>query len=243
MSWPFIILLSLYGLYTLWANRHPEKNENPATHPPPSGMILLQTPLFLFAFYLAWQYGAFSRDLVSPLSIAMGLVLGHLIFALSLLATHRVCRDVLTHFIDLKSTGWFLKENPGLILRFFGVAMTEEIIYRAAAQPLMSDLFSSAPLAIGLTAMLFSIVHKHFFQNTLLASLEFLVFALLLGALYYWTNSLILVVIIHALRNLESVYLEYLQKLDELGDETQALRTIEERYSWRPKKPQATEQL
>jgi len=296
VSWPFIILLSLYGFYTLWANRHPEENESPANPAPTSGMILLQTPLFILAFCLAWQYGALSRNLVSPLSIAMGFVLGHLIFAFSLLATHRVWSDAFSHFIRPKPIGWFLKENPDLILRFSSVAIAEEIIYRAATQPLLANLLASVPLAIVLTAVIFSLVHKHFlqnllalvmkslmfatmigvyfywtssrvpviilcalrnrgsacrkllgkmevrvrkpfFQNTPSSPLEFLIFALLLGTLYYWTNSLILVVIIHTLRNLESVYLEYLQKLDELGDETEALRAIEERYSWRPQKP------
>jgi len=224
----FIVLLSVYGFYTLWTNRQGEASEAP--HPPSWGVILLQTPLFLIACYLAWARGAFSRDLVSPVSIGAGLALGHVIFACSVLATHKIWRDALTHFTDVKMLGWFLKESPDLLFRFFGVALTEEIIYRAAAQPVLASMVSSIPLAVILTAFVFSVVHKHFFRNSFSLSLEFLVFAVLLGALYYWTHSLILVVMVHAVRNLESVYLEYLQKLDELGDAQEALRALEDTY-------------
>lgn len=235
MSVFFIVLMAVYGFFTLWTNRRGEISETP--HPPTWGVILLQTPLFLVACYLAWARGAFSRDLVSPVSIGAGIVLGHVVFAFSVLATHKVWRDALTHFADVKMMGWFLKESPDLLLRFFGVALTEEIIYRAAAQPVLTSMVSSVPLAVVLTAFVFSVVHKHFFRNSFSLSLEFLVFAVLLGALYYWTNSLILVVMVHAVRNLESIYLEYLQKLDELGDEQQALRALEDTYRRRSMEP------
>ena len=61
-------------------------------------------------------------------------------------------------------------------------------------------------------------------------SAEFVGFAVLLGALYYLTQSLSLVVVVHTLRNLEIVYLEYLIKVDELGDEAVALDALERTY-------------
>lgn len=195
---------------------------------------MLQTPLFVMACYFGWKRGVFSRDLVYPVSIGLGLLLGHLIFGLSLLATHRVWRDVWEHFVDLKSIARFLQENPDLLLRFFGVSLTEELIYRVSAQPMLTEWTGSPLLAIGAVAIAFSAVHKHFFRNAFWQSVEFMIFALLLGALYYWTNSLILVTVVHSLRNVESVYLEYLLKVNELGDEALALEAIEKAYSWRP---------
>ena len=70
-------------------------------------------------------------------------------------------------------------------------------------------------------------VHAHFFRNSLTQSVEFVMFALLLGVLYWLTGSLIFVIAIHAIRNIEIAYLEFLGKLEELGDEGEALREIE----------------
>jgi membrane protease YdiL (CAAX protease family) len=189
--------------------------------------LVLQTPLFLLACWLAWKYGAFTRALVSPAAIVLGLVLGHLVFAFSLYATHQILRDTWSHLCDLRGLGRFLADNPFIMTRFFSVAAVEEIIYRAAAQPLLTALPGGAWTAILLTALLFSLVHDHFYQNTLAGSAEFLVFALLLGLLYHVTGSLTLVVMIHVMRNLESVYLEYLVLVDETGDAEKAQRALE----------------
>jgi hypothetical protein len=53
------------------------------------------------------------------------------------------------------------------------------------------------------------------------------VFAELLGVLYWLTGSLIFVIAVHAIRNIEIAYLEFLGKLEELGDEEAALREVE----------------
>jgi hypothetical protein len=54
------------------------------------------------------------------------------------------------------------------------------------------------------------------------------VFAVLLGVLYWHFESLIFVIAVHAIRNIEIAYLEFLGKLEELGDEEAALREIEQ---------------
>ncbi len=196
--------------------------------------LVLQTPLFIMAYWLAWRYGVFSRALVSPLAVVLGLVLGHAVFALSLYATHRVLRDTLSHMGDLRGLGRFLADNPLVMLRFFSVAVVEELIYRAVAQPLLMDLPGGAWTAIGVTALLFALVHDHFYRNSLAGSGEFLAFALLLGLLYHVTGSLTLVVMIHVMRNLESVYLEYLALVDETGDPEQARRALDSARMHRP---------
>ena len=91
---------------------------------------------------------------------------------------------------------------------------------------------------IVLIAAAFVVVHKHFFENTWYVSVEFCAFALLIGVLYYWTESFILVIVIHALRDIEIAYLEYLVKVEELGDEAQAAHAIEQAY--RPQRPEKT---
>jgi membrane protease YdiL (CAAX protease family) len=196
--------------------------------------MLLQTPLFLLACWLAWRHGAFTRALVSPPAVVLGLALGHLVFALSLYITHRVWRDTWSHVCDLGGLGRFLADNPLIIMRFFSVAAVEEIIYRAAAQPLLLGLPGGAWTAIPATALLFSLVHEHFYHNTPAGSAEFLAFAFLLGLLYHVTGSLTLVIMIHVMRNLESVYLEYLALIDETGDPEAAQRALNSAHTHRP---------
>jgi len=120
------------------------------------------------------------------------------------------------------------------MMRFFSVAVVEEIIYRAAAQPLLMDLPGGAWTAILATALLFSLVHDHVYHNTPAGSAEFLAFALLLGLLYHVTGSLTLVIMIHVMRNLESVYLEYLVLVDETGDPEKAQRALNSAHTQRP---------
>lgn len=226
----FLGMLSLYLAQSVYLN----SRGNGSEHKTPPAAFVLQGPLLLLACWYAWRQGVINRDLVSPVYILGGVVAGHLIFGISLYLTHHDLRDAARHFLDLHSLRYFLVENPMLIFRFVSVSISEELIYRAAAQTIIQQVTDSPALAILIVALGFSMVHAHFFRNPFSQSAEFVAFALLLGALYYWTHSLVLVVVIHTLRNLEIVYLEYLVKLDELGDEVSAMKYIENAYTPAP---------
>lgn len=187
----------------------------------------VQTALFVIACYFGYKQGVFSRQLVSPVSICLGLVAGHLVFGLSLLITHRSVSDAAIHFLDVASVWRFLIDNPRFLTQFVIVAAAEEMIYRVGCQPLIIEWTGSAVLGIVAVAVCFSIVHEHFFKNDRTQSVEFFAFGMLLGALYYWTASLILVVVVHALRNIEIAFLEHLGRVEELGGEEQACREAE----------------
>jgi membrane protease YdiL (CAAX protease family) len=202
----------------------------------------LQLPLFYIGCWFAYHAGLFTRDLVSPVHIALGLAAGHLIFGLSLLITHRCLSSTWEYFIDLGALWNYVIENPLILGRFIIVGFCEEIIWRAAFQPMAVTLIAgwaaaaagpqAAPwgvfAALMLVAVMFAVSHKHFFENSFIVSLEFLGFAVLLSVLYHLTGSLILVIVIHALRDIEITYLEYLVHLEETGDEEQAAREVEQ---------------
>lgn len=188
--------------------------------------VLTQSPLFLVAFAYGLAADAYSRQLVSPVYIGLGLVAGHLIFGLSLLATHRSPSDAWSLFWDFRSIWSYTVDYPVILTRYIGVAVGEEIIWRLAAQTELVRITGSAWLGIALVAVLFSVVHKHFFRNSFGVSAEFLVFALTLGVLYHWTHSLILVIVIHAVRDIEIAYLEFLVKVEEIGDSELAAREV-----------------
>jgi membrane protease YdiL (CAAX protease family) len=167
---------------------------------------------------------------VSPPHLIAGLLLGHLIFGVSLFITHRKMSDTFSHFINLPALANFLVEIPSLIFRFLLVSVTEELVYRVAAQSLLLAILGLPWLAIAVVALAFSLVHIHFLRKGFADAIEFLGFSLLLGTLYFWTESFILVVTIHWLRNLEIVYIEFLEKRHELDDQDAAIQAIERNY-------------
>ena len=114
-----------------------------------------------------------------------------------------------------------------------GVAFSEELIWRGIAQPLVHYRLGSAVGAILVVSVFFALVHRHFFKNDFIVSAEFLLFSVILGVLYYTTASLVLVITIHAVRDIEIVYHEYLEKLEETGSEEEAISAIEKAHSRR----------
>lgn len=230
MTQYFLGCLGLYLVITLVVNFFQSEDQ-------PRRMSLvsvsIQAPLFLLALYLVYDFGVLSREMISLPRIALGIVAGHIIFALSVIVTQGSISSALYHCLDFRAVLGFLGENPLLILRFLVVSLTEELIYRGAAQPLLITYLDSVLMGVVAVAVIFSITHWHFFRNPPLQSVEFVLFALLLGGVYYSTGSFILVVVIHAVRNLEIVYLEYQLHAEELGSAQSAQDKIDEMYTRR----------
>ena len=173
---------------------------------------LLQTVLLGLALYLGFLDGVLSRSLFDPKWVILGLVAGHLIFGVSLIFSHRsldTLRDIGGYVLDPRPLGRFLGESPRQMFACLDVSLIEELIYRVAAQSVLIALTGSPWIAIGVTALVFSVVHRHFFYNHVVDSVEFLAFSLLLGVLYQTTGSFMLVVMIHTVRNIEIVYFDH----------------------------------
>jgi membrane protease YdiL (CAAX protease family) len=186
----------------------------------------LQLPLFVTAVGYTWVEGLLDRGLVNPFAWVLGLLSGHLVFGISDYVMHQDTRAVWRHLRDVYGLYVFLREHPPVLFRFLLVSTVEEIIYRAALLTWCTT-WMGAPTAIFVTALVFSIVHRHFFENSLRQSLEFFIFALLLGWVYYATGSLAVVIAIHAVRNIQIAYLEYLLLYEETGDEEIAEQGVE----------------
>ncbi|MDP7639676.1 MAG: CPBP family intramembrane metalloprotease [Candidatus Hydrogenedentes bacterium] len=243
-GWIVGVFLALIAFHTLYAlsrsiDKARQKDENARVHSRLN--VAFQTVIFLLGARLAYDWGALSRDLLSPVAIAAGLLAGHFIFGLSLLATHSSMEDARGHFLDFGSVWDFVVEHPYVLSRFIYVGISEEIIWRGATQPALASALGWGlgdgidPLwptlaAIGIVAVAFSVVHDHFFHNAPMVTAEFLGFALLLGVLYYWTGSLIMVIIIHAVRDIEIAYLEFAINVHEFGDEEKAAAEVERVY-------------
>lgn len=226
MNYVFFAFLAGYVVHALAAGRAPI---SPAGRPRrPLGGLVIQVPLFWTAVYFAWQHGAFSRALLSPVYITLGFLAGHLIFGISVFIVCRSFRDGLRHFADINSLWEFAVDSPLVLFRYLGVAFSEELVFRVAAQTQLVKLTGSAWAGIVVIAAAFVLVHRPIFQRERHVILEFIGFALLLGVLYHYTQSFILVIVVHALRDIEISYLDYLVKYAELGDKYLATRAIEQ---------------
>ncbi|HNR34746.1 MAG TPA: CPBP family intramembrane metalloprotease [Candidatus Hydrogenedentes bacterium] len=248
----FLVLLSLHVAYSVYRNRrragitdpvHPELYPVCFSSPPfvvtclsalkphTPGRVLagyLQLGLFALACVIGVEHGIFSRRLVSPLDIGMGVLIGHLVFGASLLITQASVREAALHLVDLHPLWSFIVENPAVLMQYIAISVAEEMMYRVSAQPALAALTGSPWMAVVVVAIAFCIVHEHFFKNPPGQSAEFFLFAVLLGALYYWTGSLILVIVVHAVRNIEIAFLEEWAHAEACGGE--GLAEIEREY-------------
>lgn len=220
----FFVLWGVYTLYTLYRNLLNHKTSSPLTQ-------LLQLALVLLALWWTANAGLLSRRLWSPVDISAGLLLGHALFSMSLLITHRHAGDVGRHLFDVRGLYGFIVGAPELCIRFAAVSMVEELVYRATAQDMLLHVLGSPVAAVLITAVAFSVLHGHFFRNGWICAIEFLLFALVIGVVYYYTVSLSLVVLAHLTRNLESAYLEYQLLTEEHKDKEAALRALYKRHA------------
>jgi membrane protease YdiL (CAAX protease family) len=229
-----MVFMAAYLAHALYANRN---RDMPTANNSSPIYAVLQFPLILLAYYYGFIYDVFNRDLVFLPMFVLGLLGGHLLFGLSLLATHQNLRDTLAQLADVSGFWGFIKRNPEIIIRFAAVSFAEELIYRVAAQNILLEWTGRPLLAIGLVAIAFGVVHWHFFRNPPVQSLEFMAFSVLLGAIFYITGSLLFVATLHTIRNLNIVYVEFLVKQEELGDEEKAQEALDTMYRHRKTKP------
>ena len=230
MTLVFMIFLGLHVLHSVvsnWAGNDPAR----LTHERPNPFMLLsQAPMFVIACTLAYQSGIFSRELLSPVYFGLGTVAGLLIFCISVMVIHL---SVLAA-IEMFTHGWqlvrFTLDCPAVLSRFITVAFAEELIYRGVAQPILIAWTGSVWVGILLLAVLFSVVHHHFFRNSWRVSSEFLAFSIAVGWLYWVTGSLLFVMVIHGVRDIAIAYLEFEEKMEELGDWEAAADAIDASY-------------
>lgn len=186
---------------------------------------MLQTLLLLLSCYVAYDAGALGRSLFTPEWVILGVLAGHAVFGVSLCFSHRSLKSlqrIARYMVDVRPLARFAGAAPPQLFACVDVSLMEEIIYRVAVQGALVALLGSPAAAIVIVAIVFSVVHRHFFYNHVVDSVEFLAFSLLLGVLYYMTGSLMLVVMIHTVRNFEIVYFDSAESPLDVDDEPTA---------------------
>jgi len=249
MNAAFLAFLTVHAgqaLLRTWRHRDvPAGGDMPPTPQLSPLGALLHVPLMTIAVYYGIQEGAWNRDLVSPIHIGLGLVIGHIIFSASTLITHQSMEDAWETLKDIRDLWRFIWESPNVLSRYLTVGVGEEIIWRMAAQPMLIGLLAAfiqpayaVTAGIVVIAILFTVCHDQMLRKAWPVKIEFVLFSLLLGVIYHVTGSLALVIIIHTLRDIEIVYGEFAMKVYEWGDKERALDHIERSYSYT--RPQAS---
>ncbi|WP_051997496.1 MULTISPECIES: CPBP family intramembrane glutamic endopeptidase [Grimontia] len=172
-------------------------------------LLMLPVIAYTLYFYLDWQLASFIE--ISTLVLG-GIVVGCVLLLAGLpLSSPQPIKFMADSIRGIKC----LKENKNYLLFQLGITAYEELIWRVF---LISTLVLALPAwaAIFLSAVLFWTVHE---ENRPLGwhSLEFFLFAILLGVAYVVTDSLLFVWFVHLTRNVlilsASFYEEYQDSL------------------------------
>lgn len=163
----------------------------------PALLMMLPVLGYTLWFYIDWQLASFA-DIA--LSSSGGVIIGLALFAAGLpINTHQPHSFLRLSLKGLQSL-FSQRENLGLLTYQALFIFYEELIWRVFLTHALLP-FMSVWLVIPLAASLFWYVHE---ENRSIGghSVEFLLFSLALTAIYIYSGSLLLVLVIHGTRNL-----------------------------------------
>ena len=175
------------------------------------GLLTAQTTVFVALGVLLWWFsgrppaemiGVDQRQILQGLALAIGLVM-------LAMATFYGLPKLSEHLVRAQADNFTFLENPlplwAIVWISLGAGIGEEALFRGGVQTLAGD-YLGAPLAILIGASLFAIVH---FAKPLVAAIIFAIGALF-GVVYWATDSLLAVMIGHALYDVFALW--YVQK-------------------------------
>lgn len=174
--------------------------------------LIFQALLFVIIGISLWSLSG--RELSSYVSIdltqiAYGVALGagliavaHGLFAAFPKYSEFLCRSQAKNFAFLeKNVGW-----GGIILISLCAGIGEEALFRGGLQTLLGD-YVSLPLAIVASSIVFALIH---FSKPIILLLIFIIGSLF-GVAYWYTESLLAVMIAHALYDVYAIW--YLKRM------------------------------
>jgi membrane protease YdiL (CAAX protease family) len=164
------------------------------------GNFVLGNILVVAGLVLNWQ--AFrGTPPFRPLLIPIALLCGQLLYMAAVLATKLSIKEAVSAAVPSANIATTCRRSPLLIVQYCFMVTYEEFLWRATAQRFLEDMLANAPAAILVTACLFTLLHQKMLDHNM-EKIEFLVFSVVLGLIYYLTASLLFVVLVHAVRDL-----------------------------------------
>ena len=156
-------------------------------------------------FFHLWN-GEILAD-VSILNLIEGIVLGILLFGISFALTSQGQAFDLSCLIRKKI--WVAKDFwKGVWIYGVLTALWEEWVWRVSLQSIFLLFFGNF-LSIMVTAVLFTLSHVHRFQGRAIRIIEFFVFSILLSLIFAITHHYWIVVLIHFIRNVLTVFFRF----------------------------------
>jgi membrane protease YdiL (CAAX protease family) len=176
--------------------------------------LVLRTVLLLLGVALNWQ--AFrGTPPFRPLLIPLALVCGQLLYVGAVFATGLSLKEAAHAAMPSPNIAVSFVRHPVLLLQYCFFATFEEFLWRATAQPFLTLLLSNTGIAVIMTALLFTILHTKMFTHDV-EKIEFMLFSVILGLIYHLTGSLLFVVLVHLVRDLNIKFGAPLEKPEHL---------------------------
>lgn len=138
----------------------------------------------------------------NPLWLISGLLTGHLLFFVSLIINRLSLKEALKFSLPFKSIYRYYLSHKLIVRKYFFVSLYEEFLWRGTIQYLLGSSY----LAVTITAFLFTITHVRQRGNNVFEILDLLLFAFLLGLLFFCYQNILFVIILHAIRNINISY-------------------------------------
>jgi|GEM_PF-2708386 len=174
--------------------------------------LVLRTVLLLLGVALNWQ--AFrGTPPFRPLLIPVALVCGQLLYVGAVFATGLSLKEAVQAAIPSPNIAVSFVRHPVLLVQYCFFATFEEFLWRATGQRFLTLILSNTGIALVMTALLFTILHTKMFTHDV-EKIEFMVFSVILGLLYHLTASLLFVVLVHLVRDLNIKFSVPLEKPD-----------------------------
>lgn len=162
-------------------------------------LITIISPVFLFSLYLLFQHQIPSLQELTQ-SLLSGLILGCIIFSLSIFITEESIFTYITNFqAFLKIKFKHFKEWDSILYISFMV-LYEELIWRVFLIEILFQYLHEIPVIL-ISSFLFYYSHadQRVFNRQ---SADLFIFSLILTIIYFYTLNFLLVFLIHWVRNM-----------------------------------------
>ena len=156
-------------------------------------------------FFHFWEGDIFTH--VYILNLISGVGLGLLLFGISFGLTSQ--GQVFDLSCLVRKRIWVSKDFwKGVWIYGVSTSLWEELIWRVCLQSVFLHFWGNL-LSITLTAALFTISHVHRFQGRAIRIVEFFIFSILLSFIFAITHHYWIVVLIHFIRNVLTVFFRF----------------------------------
>lgn len=160
-------------------------------------------------FYLIILIDWFEFDRIRDVNVlnafaffTIGLLIGHFGFLFSLFLTTFSLSLTFCLMVPGRRFLSFLAAHPMSVAKYLLIAFVEEVVWRSYGQ----DSLGNGWFAVVVIAVSFTITHTPRLKLNPIKLIEFLIFSMMLGILYHQFGSILLVMGIHATRNIGVIY-------------------------------------